>query len=175
MQSANSTSTATRSFVEPISEQKVSTEERGEEQKESVLQMGTLRSFSPISQTEDGTELMEDDGETDQPEESLNIALYETLLEHEEEIVNALTEDAFRSPSTLQDELMKAIKKQQLFSVEDLDMIAASFLADTIVFHSAIRLCVGDTQSGDCHRRKWEKSYSPPQTQRLLPFTSLHT
>ena len=97
--------------------------------------MGTLRSFSPISQTEDGTDLMEDDGETDQPEESLNIALYETLIEHEEEIVNALTEDAFRSPSTLQDELTKAIKKQQLFPVEDLDMIAASFLADTIAFN----------------------------------------
>ena len=110
-------------------------EERNEGQKESVLQMGTLRSFSPISQTEDGTDLMEDDGETDQPEESLNIALYETLIEHEEEIVNALTEDAFRSPSTLQDELMKAIKKQQLFPVEDLDMIAASFLADMIAFH----------------------------------------
>lgn len=127
-------SSSTSSFVEPISEQKVNTEERNEGQKESVLQMGTLRSFSPISQTEDGTDLMEDDGETDQPEESLNIALYETLIEHEE-IVNALTEDAFRSPSTLQDELMKAIKKQQLFPVEDLDMIAASFLADMIAFH----------------------------------------
>ena len=134
MKSSNSTS----SFVEPISEQKVNTEERNEGQKESVLQMGTLRSFSPISQTEDGTDLMEDDGETDQPEESLNIALYETLIEHEEEIVNALTEDAFRSPSTLQDELTKVIKKQQLFPVEDLDMIAASFLADMIAFHSAI-------------------------------------
>lgn len=131
-------SSSTSSFVEPISEQKVNMEERNEGQKESVLQMGTLRSFSPISQTEDGTDLMEDDGETDQPEESLNIALYETLIEHEEEIVNALTEDAFRSPSTLQDELMKAVKKQQLFPVEDLDMIAASFLADMIAFHSAI-------------------------------------
>ena len=131
-------SSSTSSFVEPISEQKVNTEERNEGQKESVLQMGTLRSFSPISQTEDGTDLMEDDGETDQPEESLNIALYETLIEHEEEIVNALTEDAFRSSSTLQDELTKAIKKQQLFPVEDLDMIAASFLADMIAFHSAI-------------------------------------
>lgn len=128
-------SSSTSSFVEPISEQKVNTEERNEGQKESVLQMGTLRSFSPISQTEDGTDLMEDDGETDQPEESLNIALYETLIEHEEEIVNALTEDAFRSSSTLQDELTKAIKKQQLFPVEDLDMIAASFLADMIAFH----------------------------------------
>lgn len=128
-------SSSTSSFVEPISEQKVNTEERNEGQKESVLQMGTLRSFSPISQTEDGTDLMEDDGETDQPEESLNIALYETLIEHEEEIVNALTEDAFRSPSTLQDELTKVIKKQQLFPVEDLDMIAASFLADMIAFH----------------------------------------
>ena len=68
-------SSSTSSFVEPISEQKVNTEERNEGQKESVLQMGTLRSFSPISQTEDGTDLMEDDGETDQPEESLNIAL----------------------------------------------------------------------------------------------------
>lgn len=131
-------SSSTSSFVEPISEQKVNMEERNEGQKESVLQMGTLRSFSPISQTEDGTDLMEDDGETDQPEESLNIALYETLIEHEEEIVNALTEDAFRSSSTLQDELTKAIKKQQLFPVEDLDMIAASFLADMIAFHSAI-------------------------------------
>ena len=128
-------SSSTSSFVEPISEQKVNMEERNEGQKESVLQMGTLRSFSPISQTEDGTDLMEDDGETDQPEESLNIALYETLIEHEEEIVNALTEDAFRSSSTLQDELTKAIKKQQLFPVEDLDMIAASFLADMIAFH----------------------------------------
>ena len=131
-------SSSTSSFVEPISEQKVNMEERNEGQKESVLQMGTLRSFSPISQTEDGTDLMEDDGETDQPEESLNIALYETLIEHEEEIVNALTEDAFRSSSTLQDQLTKAIKKQQLFPVEDLDMIAASFLADMIAFHSAI-------------------------------------
>ena len=128
-------SSSTSSFVEPISEQKVNTEERNEGQKESVLQMGTLRSFSPISQTEDGTDLMEDDGETDQPEESLNIALYETLIEHEEEIVNALTEDAFRSSSTLQDQLMKVVKKQQLFPVEDLDMIAASFLADMIAFH----------------------------------------
>lgn len=136
--------------------------DRHDQQKESVLQMGTMRSFSHISQTEDGTNLMEDDGELDQPEESLNIALYETLIEHEEEIVNALSGDAFRSSSTLYTELTTIIKKKQLFAVEDLRMIAVSLLADIIVPYVTLYSYVGSTQNGGYSRRVWKKNDSAP-------------
>lgn len=148
--------------MEPISEQKVIEMERSDQQKESVLQMGTMRSFSHISQTEDGTNLMEDDGELDQPEESLNIALYETLIEHEEAIVNALSDDAFRSSSTLYTELTTIIKKKQLFAVEDLRMIAVSLLADIIVPYVTLYSYVGSTQNGGYSRRVWQKNDSAP-------------
>ena len=136
--------------------------DRHDQQKESVLQMGTMRSFSHISQTEDGTNLMEDDGELDQPEESLNIALYETLIEHEEEIVNALSDDAFRSSSNLYTELTTIIKKKQLFAVEDLRMIAVSLLADIIVPYVTLYSYVGSTQNGGYSRRVWKKNDSAP-------------
>ena len=109
--------------------------------------MATSHTFSPISQTEDGVHLFEEDeredvedsnGEEAQQEQmevhpaAVNVQLFDMLLEREEEITASLELNPMPSTSQLQTTLANIIREKKLVKGESLVTITASLLADTI-------------------------------------------